>query len=184
MGLLTIIKKLKMKEKTIRILILGLDNAGKTTILRKFNGDDISSIMPTLGFNIKSLEHDGYTLDFWDVGGQKSLRSYWRNYFEKTDGLIWVVDSCDKRRLQDCKQELHALLQEERLAGASLLVFANKQDLPGALSSDTIRDVLELDKLKVHHWQIQSCSGVTGAGLPTGIDWMVHDISSRILQVD
>eukprot|EP00043_Microstomoeca_roanoka_P003687 m.45236 g.45236 ORF g.45236 m.45236 type:complete len:108 (+) comp12165_c0_seq1:38-361(+) len=90
MGLLTIIKKLKMKEKTIRILILGLDNAGKTTILRKFNGDDISSIMPTLGFNIKSLEHDGYTLDFWDVGGQKSLRSYWRNYFEKTDGLIWV----------------------------------------------------------------------------------------------
>ncbi|EGD78131.1 ADP-ribosylation factor-like protein 2 [Salpingoeca rosetta] len=184
MGLLTIIKKLKMKEKTVRILMLGLDNAGKTTILRKFNGDDINTIMPTLGFNIKSLEHNGYTLDFWDVGGQKSLRSYWRNYFEKTDGLIWVVDSCDKRRLEDCKAELQLLLQEERLAGASLLVFANKQDLPGALSSDAIREALELDSLKGHHWRIQSCSGVTGDGLAEGIDWMVHDISCRILQVD
>ncbi len=91
----------------------GLDNAGKTTILKKFNGEDISTISPTLGFNIKTLEHNGYNLNIWDVGGQKSLRSYWRNYFETTDGLIWVVDSADKRRLEDCKQELHQLLQEE-----------------------------------------------------------------------
>eukprot|EP01147_Barroeca_monosierra_P000739 gene739-4031_t len=184
MGLLTIIKKLKLKEKSLRILMLGLDNAGKTTILRKFNGDDISTIMPTLGFNIQSLEYQGYTLDFWDVGGQKSLRSYWRNYFEKTDGLIWVVDCCDKRRLDDCRKELHALLQEERLVGASLLIFANKQDLPGALSSEVICDVLSLDNLKGHHWKIQACSGVTGDGLVEGIDWMVNDISCRILQPD
>lgn len=91
----------------------GLDNAGKTTILKKFNGEDISTISPTLGFNIKTLEHNGYSLNIWDVGGQKSLRSYWRNYFETTDGLIWVVDSADKRRLEDCKKELHQLLQEE-----------------------------------------------------------------------
>lgn len=77
----------------------------------------------------------------WDVGGQKSLRSYWRNYFECTDGLIWVVDSADKRRLEDCRDELHTLLKEERLAGCTLLVFANKQDLPGALSSKEIKDV-------------------------------------------
>ena len=75
------------------------------------------------------------------MGGQKSLRSYWRNYFETTDGLIWVVDSADKRRLQDCKQELHQLLQEERLLGATLLVFANKQDLPGALTAEEIKEV-------------------------------------------
>ena len=91
----------------------GLDNAGKTTILKKFNGEDITTISPTLGFNIKTLEHNGYSLNIWDVGGQKSLRSYWRNYFETTDGLIWVVDSADKRRLEDCKKELHQLLQEE-----------------------------------------------------------------------
>ncbi|RZF47530.1 hypothetical protein LSTR_LSTR009066 [Laodelphax striatellus] len=139
MGLLTVLKKMKQKEKEIRILMLGLDNAGKTTILKRFNGEPIDTISPTLGFNIKTLEHRGYKLNVWDVGGQKSLRSYWRNYFESTDGLIWVVDSADKRRLHDCGNELHKLLQEE--ASATLLVFANKQDLPGALSAEEIRDV-------------------------------------------
>ena len=120
-------KKLKEKEKEVRLLMLGLDNAGKTTILKKFNGEDINEIAPTLGFNIKTLDHRGFKLNIWDVGGQKSLRSYWRNYFEATDGLIWVVDSADKRRLEDCRKELHTLLGEERLLGATLLVFANKQ---------------------------------------------------------
>ena len=91
----------------------GLDNAGKTTILKKFNGEDIDTISPTLGFNIKTLEHRGFKLNIWDVGGQKSLRSYWRNYFESTDGLIWVVDSADRQRMQDCQRELQNLLVEE-----------------------------------------------------------------------
>lgn len=94
-----------------------------------------------MGFNIKTLEHKGYTLNMWDVGGQKSLRSYWRNYFECTDGLVWVVDSADRMRLESCKQELQVLLQEERLAGATLLVLCNKQDLPGALNSTEIKEV-------------------------------------------
>ena len=85
-----------------------------------------------------------FSLNIWDVGGQKSLRSYWRNYFETTDGLIWVVDSADRRRLDDCRKELHQLLQEERLLGATLLVFANKQDLPGALSAEEIQNVRKL----------------------------------------
>lgn len=82
----------------------------------------------------------------WDVGGQKSLRSYWRNYFECTDGLIWVVDSADRLRLDTCRQELDILLQEERLAGATLLVLANKQDLPGSLSSNEIKEVYVHDQ--------------------------------------
>lgn len=105
----------------------GLDNAGKTTIVKKFKGEDINGISPTLGFSIQTLEHMGYKLNIWDVGGQKSLRSYWRNYFETTDALIWVVDSADRIRLEDCRDELAKLLQEERLAGATLLIFANKQ---------------------------------------------------------
>lgn len=68
-------------------------------------------------------------------------RSYWKNYFESTDGVAWVVDSADARRLGDCARELRALLQEERLAGATLLVLANKADLPGALSLQEIREV-------------------------------------------
>ncbi|KAJ0526433.1 putative small GTPase superfamily, ARF/SAR type, P-loop containing nucleoside triphosphate hydrolase [Helianthus annuus] len=82
-----------------------------------------------------------YTLNIWDVGGQKTIRSYWRNYFEQTDGLVWVVDSSDLRRLDDCKFELDNLLKEERLSGASLLVFANKQDIQGALSPEEIAKV-------------------------------------------
>jgi len=184
MGLLSILKKLKEKEKEVRLLMLGLDNAGKTTILKKFNGEDINTISPTLGFNIKTLEHKGFNLNIWDVGGQKSLRSYWRNYFETTDGLIWVVDSADRRRLADCKAELHQLLQEERLLGATLLVFANKQDLPGALTAAEIKEVLELDSIKTHHWRIVWCSAVTGENLLGGIDWLLDDISARIFTLD
>merc|ERR1719261_356101 len=102
----------------MRLLILGLDNAGKTTIVKKFNGEDIEEIPPTLGY-------EQFKLSIWDVGGQKTIRSYWRNYFEATDGLVWVVDSADRPRLEDCRKELEALLQEERLAGATLLIFAN-----------------------------------------------------------
>ncbi|XP_023234543.1 ADP-ribosylation factor-like protein 2 [Centruroides sculpturatus] len=184
MGLLTILKKLKKKEKEVRLLMLGLDNAGKTTILKKFNGEDINTISPTLGFNIKTLEHRGFRLNMWDVGGQKSLRSYWQNYFESTDGLIWVVDSADRRRLQDCKNELHALLLEERLLGATLLVFVNKQDLPGALPANEIKEILELDTIKSHHWNILPCSAITGENLLTGIDWVLDDIASRIFTMD
>ncbi|KAF8794313.1 ADP-ribosylation factor-like protein 2 like protein [Argiope bruennichi] len=168
----------------MRLLMLGLDNAGKTTILKKFNGEDISVISPTLGFNIKTLEHRGFKLNMWDVGGQKSLRSYWRNYFESTDGLIWVVDSADRRRLQDCKDELHTLLLEERLSGATLLVFANKQDLPGALTAEDIKELLELDQIKTHHWRIIPCSAVTGENLLLGIDWILDDIAARIFTLD
>ncbi|XP_074387204.1 ADP-ribosylation factor-like protein 2 isoform X2 [Zonotrichia albicollis] len=148
MGLLTILKKMREKERELRLLVLGLDNAGKTTLLKRLNGEDVGGTSPTLGFNIKTLEHRGFQLHVWDVGGQSSLRSYWRNYFESTDGLVWVVDSSDHERLKLCARELKALLKEERLAGASLLVFANKQDLPGALPAGDIRQALELDSIR------------------------------------
>ena len=166
-----------------RHLFQGLDNAGKTTILNKMNGEDITKIAPTLGFNIKTLSFKGFKLNMWDVGGQKTIRAYWRNYFEKTDGLIWVVDSADKIRLETCKKELFKLLDQERLAGASLLIFANKQDLAGAEKEKDIAKLLELDtnaKFHKRHWKIQACSAVTGDGLLSGLDWMVKDIASRI----
>jgi len=177
-------EKMKQEEKEIRLLMLRLDNAGKTTILKKFNGEPVDTVSPTLGFNIKTLEYEGYKLNIWDVGGQKTIRSYWRNYFEATDGLVWVVDSADKGRLADCRDELSGLLQEERLAGATLLIFANKQDLPGALSASEIRDFLGLEEIKRRHWCILACSAYTGEGLLEGIRWLVSDISSRVFLLD
>ena len=180
MGLLTIIRKSRQKEKEMRILFLGLDNAGKTTILKKLNGEDIMGVSPTLGFNIKTFVHRNYTLNIWDVGGQRTLRPYWRNYFEQTDAIVWVVDSSDRMRIKDCKEELHNLLLEDRLVGASLLVFANKQDIVGSLTDAEIREALDLSSIRSHNWTIWPCSAVTGDNLITGLDWAVDDVARRI----
>jgi ADP-ribosylation factor-like protein 2 len=166
-------------------LILGLDNAGKTTLLKKLCGEDTGKVEPTVGFNIETLSyHNLYNLNFWDVGGQKSIRAYWRNYFEQTDGLIWVVDSADKNRLQICRDELNSLLQEERLAGASVLILANKQDIPNTYSVEEISQILKLnddnERMKTRHWKIVPCSAIVGNGVVDGLDWIVTDISSRI----
>lgn len=182
MGLLSIIKKTKQKEKEMRILLLGLDNAGKTTIVKKFCNQDTSTISPTLGFQITALQFMSYTLNIWDVGGQQSLRSYWRNYYESSDGIVWVVDSNDAGRLQDCKKELHSLLGEERLAGASLLIFMNKQDIPTALSKEEIAEILDVDAIREgkRHVHLEACSAQTGDGLLDGMTWMAADVSDRI----
>ncbi|KAI9295245.1 ADP-ribosylation factor-like protein 2-like protein [Neoconidiobolus thromboides FSU 785] len=180
MGMLTLLKKIRSKEKEMRILVLGLDNAGKTSILKKLNGEPIDSISPTLGFNILSLSHKEYKLNFWDVGGQVSLRSYWKNYFEGTEGLIWVVDASDKDRLIDTRIELNKLLDQEKLSGITILILANKQDISGALSCQEISKYLELDNIDNHHWKVLPCSALTGQNLFEGIDWLILDIASRI----
>lgn len=148
--------------------------------MKQLSGDDVNQVSPTLGFKISTLQYEKYSLNIWDVGGQKSLRSYWKNYFESTDGLVWIVDCADTMRLKLCKDELHDLLKEERLAGASLLVLANKQDLPGALSSEKLQNLLQLDTIKTHHWQIFPVCALTGKNVIESIDWLVGDIGSRI----
>lgn len=180
MVLHKILKKVRREEKQMRLLVLGLDNAGKTTIIQRLNGDDIDSVAPTLGFKITTFSCPPYTLNIWDVGGQRSLRSYWKNYFESTDGLVWVVDCADGERLANCASELRLLLQEERLAGATLLVLANKQDLPGALSSQQIESLLELKAIKTHNWALYPVSAVRGENIIESFQWLVGDVGSRI----
>ncbi|KAE8833090.1 hypothetical protein HRS9139_04909 [Pyrenophora teres f. teres] len=198
--MLSILRKARLKDKEMRILMLGLDNAGKTTIVKKIMNEDVNSVSPTLGFIIKTIEYDGYKLNIWDVGGQKTLRTYWKNYFEKTDTLIWVVDATDRERIDDCRHELAGLLLEERLSGASLLVFKNKSDVPGSMSEDEIREVgdgsgaagtcwranadgvqgLRLDAIKTHKWHIMTCSAMTGLNLQQGLEWVVQDAKARL----
>ena len=149
MGLLKILRKIKLKEHQVRLLTLGLDNSGKTTIIKSFLSQDPTSTSPTLGFTINTLKYKNNQINFWDIGGQTTIRSYWRNYFEETDGVIWVVDSSDKLRIQDCKEELHNLLKQEKLAGATLLVFCNKQDINGALKVEEIKNNNEKINIKL-----------------------------------
>ncbi|KXS17337.1 ADP-ribosylation factor-like protein 2 [Gonapodya prolifera JEL478] len=188
MGLLTILRKNRQREREIRILILGLDNAGKTTIVHRLLGRDLSSISPTLGFAISTIAYGGFKLNVWDVGGQKSIRSFWRNYFEKTDAVVWVVDAADgEERLKECRKEMERVVTEERLSGATLLVLANKQDLPSALPASTISSLLGLDSpnaLPGHHWAVWGCSAYDGRGLREAIGWCVSDVGGRLFLVD
>ncbi|KAK8807232.1 hypothetical protein WA158_003991 [Blastocystis sp. Blastoise] len=184
MGFLSVLKKIKQKEKEIRILMLGLDNSGKTTILKRLCGEDINSISPTLGFNIKTLEYDGYKLNIWDVGGQKTIRTYWRNYFEQTDGVIWVIDSADKRRIDDCRKEFEHLVLEERLAGATVLLICNKSDIDGCMSVEEISEKMNLQSCNMsHHWGIFKASAVLPleeGGITAALSWLIKDIETRI----
>ncbi|KAH0834355.1 ADP-ribosylation factor-like protein 2 [Fonsecaea pedrosoi] len=160
----------------------GLDNAGKTTIVKKIMNEDVNTVSPTLGFIIKTIDFQGYKLNIWDVGGQKTIRSYWRNYFEKTDALIWVVDATDRLRMDDCKDELKGLLLEEdkRLAGASLLVFLNKTDVAGGMTKEEVTQLLDLPRILTHRWVVIPCSAMTGENLEKGLDWVVQDARDRL----
>lgn len=136
--------------------------------------------MPTQGFNIKSVVKDGFKLNVWDVGGQREIRPYWRNYFDSTDALVYVVDSADRARLEEVNTELSRLLtDEEKLVGVPLLVFANKQDLLSALSAADISVGLNLPEIKDRAWQIQACSAKTGEGLAEGMEWLVKVVGDR-----
>ena len=178
MGLLGLLRKLKKSENEARLLVLGLDNSGKTTILKKMSGEDIDHIMPTQGFNIKSLTSSGFKLNVWDIGGQRTIRPYWRNYFENTDALVYVIDSADESRLVEAKDELLKLTAEDTLAGVSVLVFLNKQDLMNAQDAGEIDEKLDLSSVFGDRtYKLQPCSAKTGDGLGDGFEWLVECIN-------
>uniref|UniRef100_A0A8C1CT73 ADP-ribosylation factor-like protein 3 n=1 Tax=Cyprinus carpio carpio TaxID=630221 RepID=A0A8C1CT73_CYPCA len=168
MGLLSVLRRLKNSpEQEVRILLLGLDNAGKTTILKQLASEDISHITPTQGFNIKSVQSQGFKLNVWDIGGQRKIRPYWRNYFENTDLLIYVIDSSDRKRFDETAQELAELLDEEKLNMVPLLIFANKHDMTMAATAAEIAESLNLHTIRDRIWQIQPCSALTAEGVQT-----------------
>jgi len=176
MGLLSLLRKLKKNNKELRLLLLGLDNSGKTSCLKKLSEEEISHIMPTQGFNIKSLQQEGFKLNVWDIGGQKAIRPYWKNYYDNTDALVYVIDSADRRRMEETGIELNSLIEEEKLAGIPVLILANKQDLITAMAPKEISEALHLHNIRDRQWQIQSCSAKTGEGLQEGIEWVMKTV--------
>ncbi|CAL5433653.1 unnamed protein product [Camellia sinensis] len=139
-------------KKEMRILMVGLDAAGKTTILYKLKLGEIVTTIPTIGFNVETVEYKNISFTVWDVGGQDKIRPLWRHYFQNTQGLIFVVDSNDRDRVVEARDELHRMLNEDELRDAVLLVFANKQDLPNAMNAAEITDKLGLHSLRQRHW--------------------------------
>merc|ERR1712182_195220 len=122
----------RLKEQ--RILMVGLDAAGKTTVLYKLKLGEVITTIPTIGFNVECVEYKNINFTVWDVGGQDKIRKLWRHYYQNTEGLIFVVDSSDRDRIDDAREELSKMLADPEMAEAVVLVFANKQDLPHAMS--------------------------------------------------
>ena len=145
--------------------MVGLDAAGKTTILYKLKLGEIVTTIPTIGFNVETLSYKNISFTVWDVGGQDKIRPLWRHYYQNTQGLIFVVDSNDRDRVDNARDELHRMLNEDELREAILLVFANKQDLPNAMNAAEITDKLGLHSLRQRNWYIQSTCATTGDGL-------------------
>lgn len=165
----------------VRILILGLDAAGKTTILLHLSLNQyVQQVQPTVAFNLEKVEVGNLKLQIWDLGGQHQLRPFWRLYYKDSHGIIFVIDSADKERIKNCREELKALLQEEELRNVPLLVLANKQDLPNAMNVDEITKELELSSIKDRPWTIMPTSAVNGTNIKEGFLWMSETIEARM----
>merc|ERR1712063_73256 len=108
-------------KKPMRILMVGLDAAGKTTTLYKLKLGEIVTTIPTIGFNVETVEYRNISFTVWDVGGQGKIRPLWRHYYQGTQGLIFVVDSNDRDRIEDVREELDKMLGDEEMRDAVLL---------------------------------------------------------------
>ncbi|KAH3744453.1 ADP-ribosylation factor 1 [Pelomyxa schiedti] len=161
-------------KKNMRVLMVGLDAAGKTTILYKLKLGDIISTTPTIGFNVETVEYKKVSFTVWDIGGQEKIRPLWKHYFENTQALIFVFDSNDRDRADEARTELESLLAEEQLRDAAVLILANKQDLPGAMGAADVAGALGItaNKHRGRRWLVQGTCATSGEGLYEGLEWL------------
>eukprot|EP00483_Globobulimina_turgida_P000321 UN00321 len=175
-GFLTKIRgKFFNSRKEFRILLLGLDSAGKTTILHQFLSGKKKATVPTIGFTVESLIKDNVHFSVWDVGGQDKLRPLWRQYYAGTQGLIFVVDAADTKRLELVKDEIHYLMHEIELKYSIMAVVANKQDLADALQNDKLSQKLELTKLKCKY-KVFECVATQNIGIAEILNWLSENM--------
>ena len=153
-------------NRDARILMLGLDAAGKTTILYRLKFNETVSTIPTIGFNVETVSPcKGVTFTVWDVCCQKKLRSLWRHYIQNTQGLLFVVDSSDVERISEARQELLSVLESPEMERVPVVVIANKQDLPRALKSHELAEKLSLLQHKANPWHVQEACATNGEGI-------------------
>ncbi|KAF2882693.1 hypothetical protein ILUMI_23478 [Ignelater luminosus] len=162
-----------------KIVIVGLDNAGKTTILYQFLMNEVVHTSPTIGSNVEEVVWRNIHFIMWDLGGQQSLRAAWSTYYTNTEFVIVVIDSTDKERLTIIREELYKMLAHEELSKAGVLIYANKQDLKGSMTASEISRQLDLTSIKKQQWHIQSCCALTGEGLYQGLEWIVSRLKKK-----
>lgn len=179
MGLLDLLKGYRKFKKNPNILILGLDNAGKTTLLQCLTEEKVKTTEPTKGVNIKSIMYSGFTINVIDIGGQKEIRQYWDYYYDDVDALVYVVDGSDEERIGECNDQLKKLLKEDKLKKAPILAYANKSDLKSCLGPDEIIEKLEMNDITDRDWSLYACSALKGTGVSEGLKWLLEKISEE-----
>jgi ADP-ribosylation factor protein 6 len=159
-------------KKEMRILMLGLDAAGKTSILYRLKlGQPIKSI-PTVGFNVETVVYKNIKFNVWDVGGQDKIRPLWRHYYTGSQALIFVIDANDRDRVDEARTEMHRIINDREMKEAIILVFANKQDLPDAMKPNELQDKLGLTRLRDRNWYVQPSCATNGDGIFEGLTWL------------
>jgi len=164
--------------------MLGLDASGKTTVLYKMKLGEIVTTIPTIGFNVETVQYKNISFTSWDLGGRNMIRPLWRHYFALNggiNGLIYVVDTNDRERMHEAARELERVCNDPSMlpAGAPVLVIANKQDLPSAMSVAEVTDKLALATLKDRHYYVQATCATSGDGLYEGLDWLTNSIAGK-----
>lgn len=175
MGLLKrLMYALGLGTRKVNILLVGLDNSGKTTILEKLKpkNQQSSDVAPTVGFSVEEFSQEGLRFTVFDMSGAGRYRSLWEQYYQEAEATVFVVDSADKLRMAVVKDELDAMLNNKDLGSVPLLIFANKQDMCTALSPVEIAEALNLDAIKDRGWIIIPSKALTGEGLDRGMDWL------------
>eukprot|EP01041_Mallomonas_annulata_P003353 gene3353-6637_t len=163
-----------------RLIVVGLDAAGKTTILYKLKVGETVCTIPTVGFNVETVRYKNIEFTCWDIGGQNKIRQLWHHYYEGTHGVIFTVDANDRSRLEEAKYELYRVMGDDHLRDAALLVYANKMDLPHSMSVSEIAEALGLSsKLRNRKWHVKASVAVSGEGLYEGLDWLGKVLSER-----
>ena len=167
-------------DQQFKIIIIGMNNAGKTTILYKLALDEVIITEATIGSNVEEVHHKNIKLQVWDLGGQENLRSAWDAYYQSTDAIIYVIDSADDSLIHDSKAEFANMMNNNELKDAVILIFANKSDMPNARNVQELTELYAFDEVETHEWKIQPCCALTGEGLDDGLDWLSGCLMERL----
>lgn len=169
----------KRRNRDVKLIMVGLDAAGKTTVLYQLKMNETVKTIPTIGFNVENITFRGLNFCVWDIGGQDKIRVLWKHYYQNIDGIIYVIDSNDNDRIEESAEELNKILAEDELKDSALLVMANKQDLKNSMTPKDLTEKLELSKIKDRPWLVQGTSATTGQGLKEGFDWMASTLLKK-----
>lgn len=169
------------KKREVRILFIGLDAAGKTTILYQLKLGELVTTIPTIGFNVETIEHGNVNFTAWDVGVRDKIRPLLRHYYQSTEAVVFVIDSRDQERYREAVEMLQETISDDELQDVPTLILANKQDLSDVMTREEILSDLMTNKCLVgRKWEVFAVSGTLGEGLSEGLDWLTSVLTNTI----